>query len=258
MSSDCKLIGLIGGVGPWAGLDVHRKILEESSYASEQDCVSVMHLSFPGKYTDRTDYILGKTDVNPAHEFIRELGFLEEAGAHSAAIVCNTAHAKPILNVITDGIKHLSLTYVNIIRETHAALEFDGIRRVGLLATLGTYSLELYNNGFNGEIIQPDQRGQQCVHDIIYNPNNGLKVHYPKIAEELYLELAAVAQTLIDQGAEALVLGCTELPLLSEFSKYVDVPVYDPNRILAKALIKSAYEPKIPRSAVGAEHHYHV
>lgn len=237
MNANSKLIGLIGGVGPWAGLDVHRKILEEASYVREQDCVSVMHLSFPGKYTDRTDYLLGKTAVNPAHAFIRELQFLEEYGAHAAAIVCNTAHASPILNVIDAAMERSSLTYVNIIRETQRALERDRVRRVGLLATVGTYNLDLYQFGFNGTIINPSKENQLRVHNIIYNPVNGLKTHNPNCSEQVYDELLAVAQTLIDQGAEALVLGCTELPLLTDLVARITVPVYDPNRILAKALI---------------------
>ena len=255
MTGGHKLIGLVGGVGPWAGLDVHRKILEESAYVQEQDCVSVMHLSFPGKYTDRTDYLLGRNSINPAHAFIRELQFLEASGANSAAIVCNTAHADPIMNVISGGMNGSALAYVSIIRETQQALELDGIRRAGLLATLGTYALGLYQDGFSGEIVHPGKNDRQRVHDIIYNPDTGLKANYPLYAEELCEALAAVARKLIAQGAEALVLGCTELPLLQEFPRYVDVPVYDPNRILAKALIKNAFHAQTPP---GVALHHHV
>lgn len=239
MNGNCT-IGLIGGVGPWAGLDVHRKILEESSYVLEQDCVSVVHTSFPSNYTDRTDYLLGKTPVNPAYAFSRELKLLEAAGAKSVAIVCNTAHAEPIFRVIEAELKSSSLTYVNIIRETQAALERDGIRKAGLLATLGTYALDLYGNGFSGTVLHPSKKNQYRVHNSIYNPLNGLKTHYPRHTDELYPELIAVAQSLADDGAEALVLGCTELPLLTDLADRVGIPVYDPNRILAKALVERA------------------
>jgi len=253
MNGGSKLIGLIGGVGPWAGLDVHRKILEEAAYVREQDCVSVMHLSFPGKYTDRTDYILGKTTINPAHEFIRELRFLEQSGAGTAAIICNTAHADPIMDVIAGGMAGSSLRYVNIIRETQKELEKDGIRRAGLLATLGTYSLGLYQQGFAGEMIHPSKAGQQLVHDIIYNSQTGLKTHYPKHTDELCSELVSIAKKLIEVGAEALVLGCTELPLLSELSRHLSIPIYDPNRILAKALLRNVHSPAVQPLN---EHHY--
>jgi aspartate racemase len=248
MNGNSQLIGLIGGVGPWAGWDVHRKILEESAYEREQDCVSVMHLSFPGKYTDRTDYLLGKTRVNPAHAFLRELRFLENYGAAGAAIVCNTAHADPILDLIEAGMIGSPMRYVNIIRETQAVLKQDRVKRVGLLATLGTYSLDLYRNQFDAEVIYPIKSNQKRVHNIVYNIQNGLKMHYPKCIDELYPELLSVAKTLIADGAEALVLGCTELPLLADFGKYVDVPVYDPNRILAKVLIAQASQPAETKS----------
>jgi aspartate racemase len=233
-------IGLIGGVGPWAGLDVHRKILEESSYSTEQDCVSVVHVSFPGKYTDRTDYLLGKTKVNPAYAFAEELRMLEASGAGTAAIVCNTAHAGPIFRVLETELSGSSLTYVNIIRETQAVLMHDGIRKVGLLATLGTYSLDLYGNGFSGTVVNPSKNNQHRVHNIIYNAQTGLKTHYPNYRDEHYSGLIEVARALAEAGAEALVLGCTELPLLAELERYVDLPVYDPNRILAKALVQQA------------------
>jgi aspartate racemase len=242
-------IGLIGGVGPWAGLDVHRKILEESLYSTEQDCVSVVHASFPGKYTDRTDYLLGKTTINPAYAFAEELRMLASSGADTAAIVCNTAHAEPIFRVLETELSELSLTYVNIIRETQAVLERDGIRKAGLLATLGTYSLDLYATGFSGTVLHPCEKDQYRVHNIVYNVQNGLKTHYPKYRDEHYSRLIDVARSLADAGAEALILGCTELPLLTELERYIDLPVYDPNRILAKALVRQTTSPNGAHSA---------
>lgn len=236
---DGKLIGLIGGVGPWAGLDVHRKILEESGYESEQECVSVMHLSFPGKYTDRTDYILGKTTVNPAYAFIEEFRTLESAGAQAAAIVCNTAHAAPIFDVMHEYLQESNLQYIHIIQETQRELELDGVRKAGLLATLGTYNLELYRQRFNGTILHPDTETQQRVHAVIYDPEFGLKMHYPNTTEQQYDVLIQAGHSLIEQGAEALILGCTELPLLKAVMYEFNVPVYDPNRILAQRLVEA-------------------
>ena len=243
MANSGKLIGLIGGVGPWASLDVHRKILEQAAFTKEQDCVSVMHLSFPGKYTDRTEYILGKTTENPAYAFVNELRLLEAQGAGCAAIICNTAHAAPILNVIEEELAESSLQYVNIIHETQRAVEKNDHRRVGLLATLGTYELDLYRKDFNGTIVYPSKKNRERVHNIIYNAQYGLKSAMPKDLTFLYNELTEVASDLLDEGVEALILGCTELPLLSDFSKCMPVQVYDPNQLLAAALLRSVLQP---------------
>lgn len=243
MHTHGKLIGLIGGVGPWAGLDVHRKILESCNYRQEQECVSVMHLSFPGKYTDRTDYILGKTAINPAYAFIEELQALEVSGVKAAAIVCNTAHADPIFSVMEQYLEGSSLNYVHIIRETCRQLERDGIRKAGLLATTGTYNLNLYRNEFNGTICYPDADLQQAVHAVIYDPVYGLKTHFPKTCSLQHIALRKAAAALIAQGAEALILGCTELPLLADTFSDIGIPVYDPNKILAEQLIAACALP---------------
>lgn len=243
MKDSGKLIGLIGGVGPWASLDVHRKILEQASFTKEQECVSVMHLSFPGKYSDRTEYILGKTTENPAYAFVDELRLLETQGASCAAIICNTAHAAPILNVIQEELGESSLQYVNIIHETQRAVEKNNHSRVGLLATLGTYELDLYRNNFNGTMVYPSKKNRERVHNLIYNVHYGLKTALPKDLTFLYNELTKVASDLLDEGVDALILGCTELPLLSDFSKCMPVQVYDPNQLLASALLRSVRQP---------------
>lgn len=238
MNTNGKLIGLIGGVGPWAGLDVHRKILEECRYEQEQECVSVLHLSYPGKYTDRTDYILGKAAINPAYSFIEELRSLENSGVDAAAIVCNTAHAAPILRVLATWLEGSSLHYLNIIEETQRQLEHDGIRTAGLLATLGTYRFGLYSDGYSGTIVSPAAHTQEKIHAVIYDPAYGLKTHYPVTTEQQLEDVRIAAFELMDRGAEALILGCTELPLLENAFREWKIPVYDPNRILAKRLVE--------------------
>ncbi len=233
-------IGLLGGIGPWAGLDVHQKILELSDHTIEQKCVSIMHISYPSKFSDRSEFLLGKTDVNPADAFVKELRSMERLGVDIAAIICNTAHASPIIGKIRSQLLNSSLSYINIIEETQKRLEKDGLKKVGLLATLGTCQFGLYTNGFSGELILPNKNDQRRVHDCIYHVDYGLKVHYPKTAELLYEELKEIGTKLINNGAEALVLGCTELPLLKHLNNMFDVPIYDPNQILAQALMEEA------------------
>ena len=243
MNESGKLIGLIGGVGPWASLDVHSKILEQAAFTKEQECVSVMHLSFPGKYSDRTEYILGKTTENPAYAFVKELRMLEAQGAGCAAIICNTAHAAPILDIIQEELGESPLHYVNIIHETQRVVEKNNHSRVGLLATLGTYELDLYRHNFNGTVIYPSKKNRERVHNLIYNVHYGLKTALPKDLSFLYDELTDVAAALLDDGVEALILGCTELPLLCDFAERIPIPVYDPNQLLASALLRSVGQP---------------
>ena len=76
------------------------------------------------------------------------------------------------------------------------------------------------------------------MHDCVYHPGYGIKIHHTKYQRLLCDKLSEATQELIAKGADALVLGCTELPLLSGFRGQTGIPVYDPNQILAEALIK--------------------
>lgn len=239
MRKNCT-IGLLGGIGPWAGLDVHQKILELSEHKVEQDCVSIVHLSYPRDYSDRTEFLLGKTKVNPADAFVKVLRSMERQGVDVAAIICNTAHASPIIGKIRSQLLNSSMEYVNIIEETQKRLYKDRVKTVGLLATKGTYQFGLYENNFRGQLIVPSHTDQERVHNCIYDSNHGIKVKHPQVDQLLYEELQEIGNKLVQEGAEALVLGCTELPLLKELKNCFDVPVYDPNQILAEALMSEA------------------
>ncbi len=233
-------IGLLGGIGPWAGLDVHQRIMQLSNHSIEQECVSIMHLSCPSKFSDRSEFLLGKTDVNPADAFVNELRMMEQSGVEVAAIICNTAHASPIIGKIRSQMLNSSLIYINIIDETQKRLRKDEMKKVGLLATRGTYQFGLYQQGFTGELILPKEEDRLRVHNCIYHADYGLKTNYPNITDFLYDELVEVGTRLIENGAEALVLGCTELPLLKELNDHFNVPIYNPNQVLAESLMTEA------------------
>lgn len=241
--SNEQLIGLVGGVGPWAGIDVHRKILEATPRDSEQDYLSVIHISCPGNYPDRTEFLLGKTPLNPAGAFIRELQQLEKMGAKTAAIVCNTAHAEPIFAPIRAHLENSQLIYISIIEATQEQLIADGISNAGLLATLGTYTSGLFSEKFPGTMLHPGKQTQQRVHDIMYCNITGIKACYPQTFERQRSDLLFAAEELLQKGAKAVVLGCTELPLIARWLEEAGIPFYDPNRILANRLVAAVRQP---------------
>lgn len=234
-----NVIGLVGGVGPCAGIDVHQKILATRNGNTEQDLPSVIHFSTPSSFTDRSDFLLGRTPVNPAFAFSKQLKTLDQLGVNAAAIVCNTVHATPIFTEIRSQLQNCSLRYFNIVEETQRRIQQDGFKRIGLLATLGTYQFDLYKNNNSLEIVYPSNENQQRVHDCIYHPQYGVKVHHLTHLSFLHTELTEVSMELVLQDVDAIVLGCTDLPLLSGFEKHIPVPVYDPNQILAETLVSS-------------------
>jgi aspartate racemase len=86
------MIGIVGGVGPLAGLDIFKKIIEETVATKDQEHVPVVLSSQPHRIADRTAFLLGKENQNPAIALKDILLELDKAGARVAAIPCNTSH----------------------------------------------------------------------------------------------------------------------------------------------------------------------
>lgn len=247
-----KIIGIVGGAGPFAGLDLQAKILSQTIASYDQDHLTVISLSQPSQLPDRTAYLLGETAVNPALAIFNQLQTLERAGTAVAAIPCNTAHAPAIFDEVVAKLKAAGsrLQFLHMIRETadHLRQHYPQIRRVGVLSTTGTYRTRIYPDlltpaGF--EVVVPDEVVQEtAVHPAIYHPEYGIKAQGKGTSQAREALLQGIA-TLRQQGAEAIILGCTEIPLAIT-EKYIDtLAIVDPTMILARALIREAAPMKL-------------
>ena len=240
------IIGVIGGVGPQAGLDFVQKIFSNTTALRDQDHLNCMLISCPSIIPDRTAFLLqGKPEKieNPALGMFESARRLYMAGVRTAAVACNTAHANRIFDPFCAMIqKELpGFTIVNML-ETCANYVKDTlhIKRLGLLATIGTHKSNVYHEYLKPEdgfaLIEPDASGQEKIHDAIFNEEYGIKAHSQNItsvaAEVIKQEISA----LITRGAEAIILGCTELPLAVKGETF-PVPVIDPGLITARKLI---------------------
>src|SRR3972149_6053798 len=126
-----KIVGIIGGVGPAAGLDLHRKILLESGQATrDQEHLEVLLHTNP-RVPDRTRFLLRKSRVNPSHELIRSAELL--------AVPCMTAHCDSIFGPLRDFVNtSTSARLVSLIDVVTRDLSTRPSRPVGRLATEGT------------------------------------------------------------------------------------------------------------------------
>lgn len=256
------MIGIVAGVGPFAGLDLAQKILDETLALKDQDHVSVLSWSQPEAIPDRTQFLLGETAVNPADPMLEQLLSLERAGATVAGIPCNTAHAPAIFDKIREGLAAAgsNLQLLHMIAEVGAFLRATQphMERVGILSTTGTavtriYPLTLEPLGFT--VLSPPQDVQtNQIHPAIYNPHYGIKAlgaDAPR-ARKALLDAAA---TLRMGGAQAIILGCTEMPLVIQENSLMGMTVIDPTRVLARALIRQAAPDKLkPLSQVDNSH----
>ena len=217
---DC--IGILGGMGPQAGLDLAQKILDETVSEFDQDHVPVLLWSRPGDVPDRSAFLFGEVGVNPAHAIVCSAHKHGRRGCVTVAgIACNTAHAPPIYSLVTDQLKTAApdLVLVHLVDEVVNFLSSSPSppQKVGILGTRGTYEFKLYedplrNAGIEPIIPDPEIR-TGLVTDIIYHPITGVKAQSSPVHPDAQARLDDAIAHLQDKGAEAIVLGCTELPL---------------------------------------------
>lgn len=243
------MIGIVGGAGPLAGNDLFYKIIEETTALSDQEHLPVLLWSDPTKIPDRTEFLEGKVKQNPAVSITEIFLKLERNGASVGAIPCNTAHAPVIFEEIRERLRKegSQLQLISIIEETVRFLQrhYPSGTPVGVLSTTGTWKRRIYADplevaGFS--VLTPAKEQQALVHQAIYNKDFGVKASGTDITEKAKDILYKQADSLIDQGAAVVILGCTEIPLVIQEEFYRKKRMVDTVRILARALIR-AYAP---------------
>jgi aspartate racemase len=239
-----KTIGIVGGVGPYAGLDLNQKIFDNTVAATDQDHLSVILISTSAEIADRTRYLLQLDVENPAKNLFKVITDLHKLGAAVAGIPCNTAHAEPIFSVLTHLISEggLNIKLLNMISEVMTALKAElNYLRVGVLSTLGTHKNSLYETYMNKAgipMVQADDELAGSVHQAIYHPEYGIKAQSNPVTSKARALAKTAVRKLANQGADIVILGCTELPLALT-GDYVDgIKLIDPTTILARALIR--------------------
>lgn len=239
------IIGVVGGVGPLAGLDLQRNILEQTAAAADQDHLPVISVSWPGPIPDRTQYLLGRVPDNPAYPLLDQLRLLAAAGATVAGIPCNTAHAPAIFGPIRDGVAGFErpLRLLHLIDETaaHIATRWPAIKTIGVLSTTGTWQTRLYPAALEPlgyEVLVPDEALQtEMIHPAIYDPGYGIKAT-GRVTARARDNLEQGIVYLRERGAAAVILGCTEMPLAFPAREFEGRPLIDPTLSLARALIR--------------------
>lgn len=250
-------IGVLGGMGPYAGLDLVKKVFDETVASIDQEHLDVMLLS-ASSIPDRTAFLLGLGGVNPAQEILAGLARLEAGGASVAGMPCNTAHAPAILDRVMDGLRARSspLRFVSMIEETVRYLGelAPAPERVGVLSTTGTMRTRLYADRLEAggfAVLVPGEEVQEgLVQDAIYHPAHGIKARSNPVTERARANVLAAVRHVADRGAEVVLLACTELPLAVPERVWDGVRLVDPTRILARALIRETCPEKLrPESA---------
>jgi aspartate racemase len=227
-----KIVGILGGMGPEATIDLFTKIVKGTKARKDQDHLRILIDNNP-KVPDRTLAIEGK-GRSPLPQLVRSAKALQRAGADFIVIPCVTAHHyhEPLRKKIKIPILHLVELTVR-----HVRTRLKGVTKVGLIATTGTIRTGLFQTFFSHTGIQLLVPGSEIQENYVMKAiygKDGIKAIGPSENSKRLIRRAS--ERLIHQGAQAIIAGCTEIPLVLKEGD-LPVPVIDPISILAKAAI---------------------
>lgn len=220
-------LGILGGLGPASGVYFAQMLVEHTQADCDQEHLNFL-LSSRAETPDRTEYILGRTENDPSRVMISEVERLASAGANAIAIPCNTAH------YFYDRIAEAStVPILNIIDLCVEFCQSIGAKTIGILATEGTIFSGAYKkvcDKFGISYLTCTEAQQAIVSRIIYD-------EIKRGREPDITALTEVIRDLTDRGADAVVLGCTELSLLKKKISG-NLPLIDSLEVLALCAIR--------------------
>ncbi len=233
-------IGIVGGVGPAATVDFIDKVVARTAASRDQDHVKMVVEHNP-QIPDRTENLFGG-GADPTIPLYSACKKLETQGADMIAIPCNTAHAF-VQRIQT----FLGIPIVNMLFETVEAIKrrHPQCRAVGLLATSGTVGSRVYNDIIEAASLRtvvPDAECQDLVMRAIYG-EQGVKAGFTD--GQCRDDLLKALENVVEKGADVVILGCTELPLiLAETDDFQiagkRVALIDPTDTLARKCVELA------------------
>jgi aspartate racemase len=227
-----KVIGLLGGMSWESSLEYYRilnEIVKErlgglhsaKCILYSVDFEEIENLQHQGKWDELT-----KIMIESAQN-------LEKAGADMVLICTNTMH-----KMANEVQKELKIPLLHIADAAAQKVKEMNLKKVGLLGTKYTMEQDFYKGRikkkYDIDVIIPNLDEREIVHDVIFN-----ELCLGKIKEESKEQYKKIIQNLIHKGAEGIILGCTEIPLLINQEDF-DVPIFDTTMIHCHAAIDHA------------------
>jgi aspartate racemase len=220
-----KTIGLIGGMTPESTILYYRFLNEmaASTYGSKHSSKILIHSVDFGE--------ISKLQTEGRWDLLDDLmadaaSGLEKAGATCILICANTMH------LTVDAIKAVvEIPVIHIGEATSEVINASQLSKVALLGTKYTMEKTFYTDILTSKGIQtliPESDDRQIIHDIIYN-----ELAFGVISKESKIKYLKIIAKLIKDGAEGIILGCTEIPMLIS-QEDVSVPVFDTTKIHAE------------------------
>ena len=237
MENKFKTVGILGGMGPYASANMYKLMVElaQKEFKAEQDndFPPIIIYSLPLDGFDETGIVDKKLVLN---QLIGGAKRLREAKCDFFVIACNTVH------YYQDELRdNIGIPLLSIVDETIYEVEKQGIKKIGLLTSDSTASLKIYTQKLKKlgiEAICASEDEQKELNNLI------LEVMGGRLNIQNKGRLLMVAKSLVDRGAEAIIIGCTELPLIDELVKQ-NFKSFDALEIISRHALNKAYGGKM-------------
>lgn len=229
-----KTMGLIGGTSPASTVEYYRIINSEINYMmgsqhsadlllASVDFENIVRSIFANNWYE-TGMILSDAALK-----------LEKAGADFIVLCSNTLHrVLPMIESVVD------IPILHILESVSKLIRQQKIKQVALLGTTFTMQQEFHKKYLQthsfAEVIVPDRRAQAAIDELIFD-----ELCYGIVNPASQRKFANIIENLQKRGAEAIVLGCTELPLLAAGQDY-GLPTFNTLEIHARATAKFALQ----------------
>lgn len=225
-----RVVGILGGMGPAATVDLMQRMIRLCPGKSDQDGMRMLVDNNP-LVPDRNKAI-ANTGPSPGPILAAMAQGLETQGADFLVMACNTAHAFEAS--IRDAVR---VPFISMIDETVAAASAVRPKRIALLAAAGCLDAQLYQRAFEAqgiETIVPEGEVRQSFMRLLYEIKAG------DTGPSVRRNMKTLARHLSELGGEVVIAGCTEVPLVLG-QEDLDEPFIDSTQQLARAAVDIAY-----------------
>jgi aspartate racemase len=229
-----KRIGIIGGIGPESTVDYYKMIIgafhvrqDVSGYPEiiiySANLSSLMAILEAGDWESLTDWLLEKVLA------------LQKAGAEFAVIGSNSPH------IVYDEVSSKApIPMLSIIEETCKVAQRRGLKKLGLLGTKFTMASDFFKKPFEQKkmaVIVPEKEDQELIHHRLFS-----EIELGILKDSTRGELLSIVKKMIDMHSiDAVILGCTELPLILSKDEF-GIPFLNTTAIHAESIVKLSLE----------------
>lgn len=220
-----KKVGLVGGIS-WVSTMDYYKFINEGVNAKLGGLNFAECIIYSLNFGD----VQAKSWDNSFELLFNACESLQKSGADGIVLCANTAH------LFADKLQEtIKLPIIHIGAETAKAVNKQGLKKVGLLGTKFTMEMDFYRNKleeYGLEVLIPDK--QETRDYIQYTVKEELGIGF--INPETKIKYISIAEELVRRGAECIILGCTEIPMLISQDDFT-IPVFDTTKIHSQAIV---------------------